>query len=111
MYYFSLIKIVPPVVSIELLPSTALPETGNNNGMRLRCIVLTGQPRRLLKVHWFCNGNHFASTPNYYFPINEDINEEINELALNNLTESELQSNYSCSGIFSEFDLVDLNFF
>ena len=87
---------VPPVVSIELLPAAALSESGN--GLRLRCIVLTGQPRRLLKVHWFRNGNHFASTPSYYFPTNEDINEEINELALSNLTESDLQANYSCSG-------------
>lgn len=84
------------MVSIELLPAAALSESGN--GLRLRCIVLTGQPRRLLKVHWFRNGNHFASTPNYYFPTSDDLNEEINELALNNLTESALQANYSCSG-------------
>jgi hypothetical protein len=131
------------VVSVELLPAAALSESGN--GLRLRCIVLTGkffffilkqrlptslkiitiilnanlfsfnysqstlysklstqkfigQPKRLLKVHWFRNGNHFASTPNYYFPTNEDTNEEINELALSNLTENALQANYSCSG-------------
>jgi len=88
----------PPVVSIELLPAALSDNGEQGNSLRLRCIVLTGQPRRLLKVHWFRNGNHFASTPNYYFPTNEDINEEINELALNNLTESALQANYSCSG-------------
>lgn len=95
--FFSFIELDPPVVSIELLSAAALSESGS--GLKLRCVVLTGQPKRLLKVHWFRNGNHFASTPNYYYtPSNDEQNEDINELQLNNLTESALQANYSCSG-------------
>jgi len=41
----------PPVVSIELVPTAAFSESAN--GLRLRCVVLTGVPKRLLKVHWF----------------------------------------------------------
>jgi hypothetical protein len=83
------------MVSIEVMP------VSTSGQLRLRCAVLSGQPRRLLKVHWFRNGQHFASTPAPYYSAGSavavlDQPIEPDTLLLPNTTD--LASNFSCSG-------------
>ena len=69
--------------------------------VRLRCVMLSGQPRRLLKVHWFRNGQHFASTAAPYLGTGNSASSsdspsiDVDQLLLSNNTD--LSGNFSCS--------------
>ncbi len=80
----------PPVVSIELDPSTVV--ESSSSIVRLECVTLDGNPSQLAMVQWFMNEKHIQTT----YGDGPD-GQSADLLIMSNVTRTQA-GNYSCQG-------------